>query len=262
VRTGPGGPNRHRRHDGERGYHPGVDPQLLIVAGFVALAAGVLVLLSFGSGYRLGRLLAAAPVVPIAAAVAAAGTGRAGYVGVEGRIDSAEPFADAADRPLVFRRTRIELRRRGRWLSVEDSREAVPFTLREGLDEIAVDTDVLGPGVVVLPRESTGVAADLPDRVPAGTALDTPARAVIQQISAVEHALALGVPTLRPDGSVVLTAGTGRPLVVSTLERDEAMRVLAGGGRWRAIVVAVLLGIGVALLIVGLVWASIQGLAG
>jgi hypothetical protein len=239
-----------------------VDPQILIVAGFIALAAGVLALLSFGSGYRLGRLLAATPTVPIAAALAAAQTGRAGYVAVEGRIDSEAAFADAADRPLVCRRTRVELRRRGRWVTVEDGREAVPFSLREGLDQIAVDTDALGPGLVVLPRESTGVAGDLGDRVPAGTAPDTPARAVIQQVSAVEHAVVLGVPTRREDGSVVLTAGAGRPLILSTLERDEAMRVLAGGGRWRATSVVLLLGAGLALVVGGLVTASARALLG
>ncbi len=251
-----------RGRPSRRGYHPAVDPQILIVAGFVALAAGVLTLLSFGSGYRLGRLLAATPIVPIAAAVEAAESGRAGYVAVEGRIDSETAFTDAADRPLVCRRTRVELHRRGRWVTVEDGREAVPFSLREGLEEIAVDQDALGPGLVVLPRESTGIAGDLADRVPAGTAPDTRARIVIQQVSAVEHAIALGVPTRRANGSIVLTAGTGRPLILSTLERDEAMRVLAGGGRWRATSVALLLGAGVVLVVVGLLMASAQALLG
>lgn len=239
-----------------------MDPQLLVVAGFIALAAGALLLLSFGSGFRIGRLLAATPVVPIPAAVAAAETGRAGYVGVMGRIDSEDAFPDSVDRPLVFRRTRIEIRRLGRWQTVEDGRESVPFSIREGLDGIAVDAGALGPGLVTLPREATGVAADLADRVPSGTRPDTPARALIQQVSAVEHALVLGVPVRRPDGSVTLSAGAGRPLVVSTLERDEAMRVLAGGGRWRPMTVAVLLATGLILVVAGLALGVVQAVLG
>jgi hypothetical protein len=229
-----------------------VDPQALIVAGVIALAAGSLALLGFGPGYRIGRLLAATPEVPIAAAVDAAESGRAGYVRVAGRVDSERDFPDAMHRPLVFRRTRIEVRRGSRWTTVEDGREVVPFSLREGLDGIAIDVDALGPGLVVLQRESVGVAADLPDRVPDGTPPTTPARALIEQVSAVEHAIALGVPTRRKDGTVAMTAGTGRPLILTTLEPDEAMRVLAGGRRWRAFAVAVLLGAGVVLVVVGL----------
>jgi hypothetical protein len=53
----------------------------------------------------------------------------------------------------------------------------------------------------------------------------------IDQISAVEHATAAGVPTLARDGSTLLTAGMGRPLLLTTLDPDEAMRVLASDQR-------------------------------
>ena len=69
-----------------------MDPQLLIVVGFIALAAGALALLSFGPRFRVGRLLAATPDVPISAAIEAAGAGRAGYVRLAGRIDSDTDF--------------------------------------------------------------------------------------------------------------------------------------------------------------------------
>ena len=48
-------------------------------------------------------------------------------------------------------------------------------------------------------------------------------------MSSVEHAIVAGVPAIDPaDGTVRMTAGLGRPLILTTLERDEAMRVLAG----------------------------------
>jgi hypothetical protein len=235
-----------------------VDPQLLIVAGFVTLSAGVLVLLSFGPRFRVGRLLAATPTSTIAAAREAAAVGQGRYVRLSGRVDSESEFEDAAHRPLVFRRTRIQLRRGRRWQTQEESREQVPFELSSGLDAIDVDVEALDIGLVVLPRESTGRAADLPDRLPPGTRPDTPARVVIEQVSSVEHAIALGQPIRRTDGSVVLTSGTGRPLVLTTLELDDAMRVLTGGDRRRTLLAASLLGAGLLLVVAGLV----IGLAG
>ena len=53
----------------------------------------------------------------------------------------------------------------------------------------------------------------------------------IEQVSSVEHATASGVPTLSADGDVVLGPGLGRPLLLTTLEVDEAMRVLASDQR-------------------------------
>ena len=63
------------------------------------------------------------------------------------------------------------------------------------------------------------------------------------------------------DGAVQMTGGTGRPLVVCTLEREEAMRVLAAGARARPIAAAVALAGGMALLIAGIGWALVAGAA-
>jgi hypothetical protein len=235
-----------------------VDSQLLIIGGFLALAAGSLILLSFGPRYRVGRLLAATPRTSVERALAVAEQGPSTYLRVDGRIDSEQEFEDAEHRPLVLRRTRVQVRRGRSWTTVEDGREVVPFALDEGLAAIAVDADALDVGLIVVPRESSGTAADIPDRVPAGTAPGTPARIVIEQVSSVEHAIVLGTPVRRPDGTTMLTAGTGRPLVLTTLERDEALRMLTGGDRPRALLAAGLLGAGVLLVGGGLV----IGLAG
>jgi hypothetical protein len=69
----------------------------------------------------------------------------------------------------------------------------------------------------------------------------------------------LGVPVATPDGRVAITAGTGRPLVVCTLQRDEAMRVLAEGGRARPVAAAVALGGGLLGLAIGMAWALLAG---
>ena len=69
----------------------------------------------------------------------------------------------------------------------------------------------------------------------------------------------LGVPVVGGDGRPLLTAGTGRPLVVCTLEQAEAMRIIAGGRRTRPVAAAAALVGGLALLGIGMAWALVAG---
>jgi hypothetical protein len=240
-----------------------VTPLVAIVAGLVALAAGTLLLRSYGPRMRVGRLLAVTPTVEISAARAMAVAGDRRYVRVDGRLDADEPFPDEHERPLVFRRRRLEARHDAGWTLLDQQRQTVPVRLREGLDEIGIDVEALDVGLVTLVRESLGTAAEAATALPGGPAGrlpgDTPVRLQVEQLSAVEHATVLGVPHREADGTVTMTAGTGRPLVVCTLERDEAMRVIAGGRRARPVAAAVALGGGLLLLAVGLAWALVAG---
>jgi hypothetical protein len=179
------------------------------------------------------------------------------YVAIRGRIDAEDEFEDDAHRPLVLRRARIQLRRTGTaWATVDEHIEAVDFAVREGLDAIAIDHGALDTGLVVVPRESVGTAADAPDRVPEGTAPTTPMRLLVEQVSSVEHATVLGVPTVGPaPDQVRLTAGLGRPLVLTTLENAEAMRILAQGGPRRPLVAALAFAVGFVAVTLGLAWA-------
>lgn len=235
-----------------------MDPLLLVLAGAGALGAGAAVLRSFGASYRVGRLIAATRTVTVAEALAIASGGSARYVRVSGRIDSDAEFEDADHRPLVVRRTRLQLRRGGRWATIDERTEVVPFEVREGLDGIAVDTAAIGDGLVVVPRHSVGMAGEIPDRVPPGTPPDIPARLLVELVSSVDHAAVLGVPVTEPGGRARLTAGRGRPLVLSTLEDAEAMRLLAAGGRVRMRLAAGLLAGGLILLAAGIGWAAVS----
>jgi hypothetical protein len=230
-----------------------VSPLIPLIAGLAALAAGALVLRTYGPNYRVGRLLASTPSVSVAEARHLATQGRPRYVRVSGRIDAEDEFEDDAHRPLVFRRTRLQLRRETRWVSFEDRRERVRFEVRDGLDAIVVDDAALDTGLVVIPRESVGTAADLTDRVPPGTPPDAPVRLRVDQVSSIEHAIVLGVPGLDGDGGLQLSAGLGRPLVLTTLEPDEAMRVLAQGHAHRPLIAAACLAAGLGLVVIGLV---------
>lgn len=242
-------------------------PLLLLALGLAMLVAAAVVLRSFGPRYRVGRLLASTPRVSVGEALALAREGTVRYVRVDGRIDAEDEFEDADHRPLVFRRTRLQAAAGRGWRTIEDRRDQVAFTINEGLDTIAIDTDALDAGLVVVPRESVGTAADLGVRA-AGADGDagrpaedlppeTPVRARIEQLSSVEHATALGVPVAAPSGAR-LTAGLGRPLVLTTLEPREAMRILAEGRTAAPRVAAALIGGGVVATVVGAAWFMLE----
>ncbi len=162
---------------------------------------------------------------------------------------------DENDRPLVYRRQRLQ-RREGRgWTTLDDDRVAVPFGLEDRQTYLAVDIGSLGDGLVVVPRESVGVASDLPpEMLPDGVLpSDTPVRIRIDQLSAIEQATVAGVPMLGPTGDPTLTAGAGRPLIVTSLAPDEAMRILASERRGTVRSVAALLVVDLGCIAAGLV---------
>ncbi len=224
-------------------------PILVAVLGVLALVAAWLLLRSLGPRYRVGRLLAVARRVSVDDALALAMRPDPPYVRIDGRIDAEDEFEDADHRPLVFRRTRVEVRRGDRWVVVEDGRESIPFEVREGLSGIAVDASGLGDGLIVVPRESLGVAADLPDRVPSDLATTAPVRVIIEHLSSVDHVSALGVPSVDDAGRPQLGAGRGRPLIVTNLEPHEAMRILVGDHRYVPLAASVGLAGGAVLLV-------------
>jgi hypothetical protein len=240
-----------------------VTPLLLAGLGLAVLAAGLGILVSFGHRYRVGRLLATAPLVSVAEAIRIAAAGPPRYVRIEGRIDSEREFEDADHRPLVLRRTRIDARTAfgGLWRAVEDGIEVVPFQLNEGLDSIGIDESGLRDGLVVVPRESVGVAGDLDDRLPTEVPRDTPTRVTIEQVSSVEHAIVLGLPVVDGAGQPRMTAGLGRPLILTTLEIPEAMRILTGGAILRARIASGFLVVGAALLLLAGAWWVVGSIA-
>ena len=233
---------------------------VLAVAGVAMLAVGALLLRRTGSAYRVARLLAVAPQVELGeiAALADAGPDRRWYVRTHGRISSDEDFPDELNRPLVFRRRRLERADgRGAWHVLDEERLAVPFGIEDRQSFVAVDVDALGDGLVVVPRESAGTAAELPPEItdPLPERLDptTPVRLRIDQVSAVEHATVCGVPDHGPDGGPRLTAGLGRPLILSVVEPDAAMRLLAAGRRGTVLLAGACLVCGLGLVALALV---------
>ena len=228
------------------------------------VVVAAILLRGIGSAYRIGRTLSAAPELALAdvVALAAGATGvpprprHPRYVRTRGRISSEEEFPDEHDRPLVYRRQRLQRRSGRAWTTLDDDRVAVAFGIEDRQAFLAVDVDALGDGLVVVPREAVGVASDLPaTMLPEGVTLppDAPVRVRIDQLSAIEQATVAGVPTLGPSGEPTLSAGAGRPLIVTSLAPDEAMRILGSERRGTVKAAAALLVAGLGCLAVGLV---------
>jgi hypothetical protein len=240
-----------------------IGPALLVI-GLLCGLLGYLLLRRSGTGWRVGRLLAAAPLRSLTEAAAIAARGDQAYIRLHGRVDSDEEFPGDDGKPIVYRRRRLQQRSgRSGWETFDDERLAVPFGLSEKGERVGIDTDGLGDGLVVVPRESEGVASDVSSDAVSGElphmAPDTPVRLHIELISSVDHATATGVPLLAEDGSVVLGPGLGRPLVLTTLDTDEAMRLLGGGRRGELLAATALLvaaplviGVGLIALVLGL----------
>jgi hypothetical protein len=226
----------------------------LAIGGVVAILAGWAALSGLGARFRVGRLLAVTPQVSLEMAQQLAAAGEQRYVRVHGRISSDEEFPDEHDRPLVYRRRRLLVAGGPTgWQVVGDEREAVPFGVEQRGTFIALDAAQLEDGLVVIPREAEGRVADLPPAQRAGLDPAAPTRLLIEQVSAVEHAFACGVPAAGPAGTTVMRAGTGRPLILTTLEIAAAMRILGRGRRRRIWLAAGLLVTGPVLLLAGLV---------
>jgi hypothetical protein len=231
---------------------------IVILVGVACGVIGWLLLRQSGSGWRIGRLLAAAPHRSLEEAGAIAASGEPEYVRLHGRVESDEEFPGDGDRPVVYRRRRLQ-RRSGRkgWETFDDERLAVPFALSERGVAVAIDVDALGEGLVVVPRVADGVAADLTQEAAVEAlpemAPETPVRLRIEQVSTVDHATATGVPQPGPDGTVLLGPGLGRPLLLTVLDVDEAMRVLASDQRRELLLAAALLVAAPIVVIVGLI---------
>jgi hypothetical protein len=237
----------------------GIAAALLAAIGMLLIGATGFLLRSVGSAWRVARVLGSTREVPLSAIGEA--TGR--YVKTHGRIGSDEEFPDEHQRPLVFRRTRVQhTASGGQWETLNDDRVAVPFWIEERGDELTIDVDALGDGLVVVPRIAEGVAAELPTslgmEVPPTLSGEAPVRVRIDQVSAVEHATAAGLVERTPNGHR-LTAGMGRPLILTTVAPDAAMRLLASEHRPRVIGAAALGVTGLGFLAAALV-AAVFGL--
>jgi len=241
----------------------------IALIGAVLMVVGLLLSRRTDVRTRAGQLLAGlSPISPTEALRLAALRGEsAPYLAIKGSIDAPEIFEDEHHRPLVFRRERVSIADDQGWRVIDDAVRSLPFVISDASSAINIVTADLADGLVVVERRWEGSVAELhaagreyqsPETaglVAAIAASDSTrgARVGLEQISNLDRATAAGQLV---DGE--LRAGAGRPLVVTTLERAEALRLLGGEGRGRlasSTLALALLALGLLLLLGGIALA-------
>lgn len=237
----------------------------IALIGVALLVIGVLLSRRTDARTRAGQLLAGlSPISPTEALKLAALRGdSAPYLAIKGSIDAPEIFEDEHHRPLVFRRERVSIADEGGWRVIDTAERSLPFVVSDPSSSISIATTDLADGLVVVERRWEGSVAELhaagreyqrPETAALVAALATSdptrgARVGLEQISNLDRATAAGQLV---DGE--LRAGAGRPLVVTTLERADALRLLGGEARGRLVsstLALALLAIGLLLLLGG-----------
>ncbi len=211
---------------------------LLLASGALLIALSIWSSRRGGTRTRAARLMAGvAPVTPREALL----VGDGHYLAVSGNIDAAEAFEDESHRPLVYRRERVLIADGAMWREIERVVRSVPFVISDGDHSLAIDAAHLGDGLVVIERQWDGSVAELaaahrdyqnPESATLVTQLATAApatgaRVILEQISTLDRGTAAGL--LR--GGALTAGGAGQPLVLTTLDRREALRILGSGQR-------------------------------
>jgi hypothetical protein len=241
----------------------------IALIGAALLVIGLLLSRRTDARTRAGQLLAGlSPISPTEALKLAALRGdSAPYLAIKGSIDAPEIFEDEHHRPLVFRRERVSIADEGGWRVIDTAERSLPFVVSDPSNSISIATADLADGLVVVERRWEGSVAELhaagreyqrPETAALVAALATSdptrgARVGLEQISNLDRATAAGQLV---DGE--LRAGAGRPLVVTTLERADALRLLGGEARGRLVsstLALALLAIGLLLLLGGVALA-------
>jgi len=237
--------------------------------GAALIVAGLLLSRRTDVRTRAGQLLAGlSPISPTEALRLVALRGEsAPYLAIKGSIDAPDIFEDEHHRPLVYRRERVSIADEQGWRVIDDAVRSLPFVISDASSAITIATADLADGLVVVERRWEGSVAELhaagreyqsadTAALVAALAASDPsrqARVGLEQISNLDRATAAGQLV---DGE--LRAGAGRPLVVTTLDRAEALRLLGGEGRGRlasSTLALALLALGLLLLIGGIALA-------
>lgn len=238
----------------------------IALIGVALVVIGLLLSRRTDARTRAGQLLAGlSPISPTEALkLAEQRGGSVPYLAIKGSIDAPEIFEDEHHRPLVFRRERVSVADEGGWRVIDTAERSLPFVVSDPSNSISIATDDLADGLVVVERRWEGSVAELhaagreyrrPETASlvAALAASDPtrgARVGLEQISNLDRATATGQLV---DG--VLRAGAGRPLVMTTLDRADALRLLGGEARGRLVtstLALALLAIGLLLLLGGI----------
>ena len=154
---------------------------------------------------------------------------------VVGRVRCGDPILTAEDDRLVAFHRDVEVQLpNGTWRPIERLRESRSFELWDHDGSLTVDAATVHEPLVVLPHVWDGPPDELSEvyepavaRITAEVGPPGAARSVAHMLSVVERLMVLADVHRAPDGGIALAPPRGG-YVITSLELDEAMRILGG----------------------------------
>lgn len=227
---------------------PPLLPAGLLLLAALAAAGGLVAMRRSGAEQGIARRLAGARPVRLSDLFSTTELPTR-PVRIAGRIRCPDPILTARGERLVARHRDVEVQPEGRrWRTIERSRESRGFELWDHGGSLAVDPSQAAEPLVVIPHVWRGSTAELQDsphlaavaRLGGGP---MPARATTRSVSVVERLLVLAIVVRDEAGALWLRPPPGG-YIISTLELDDAMRLLGGPHRRLLLAGYALLGIG------------------
>ena len=244
-------------------------PAMLLLVGSAVLAAGVLLTRASGGWSSAARRLGAAREAPVGDLVSAAEL-PSRPVRVMGRIRCHNPLVSERDDRLVAVHRDVEVRLPdGTWRTIERLRESRGFDLWDHAGTVPIDPARAAEPLVAIPHVWRGSADELTDaryrsaieRLEADLGPISQARSLTRMVSVVERLQVLAQPRRDAAGSLVLDP-PGGGYVISALDLDAAMRLLAGPRRRMLLSGVGLVAAGAMGMLAGLIAAVVGLLAG
>lgn len=212
-------------------------PLWLMLGGLLLLAAGLLSVRRSGARPAMARRLAGAREVRVGELLdlEPGDPLPPRPVRVTGRIRCAEPIVTRdGDRLVAFHRDVQVMPVRGGWRSVERLRETRSFELWDHDGSLPIDPASAADPLIVLPHVWDGSPDELDEsyaaalsRVTAEEGTLRGARATTRMLSVIDRILVLASVRRDENGAVALIPPRGG-YIISSLELDDAMRLLGG----------------------------------
>ena len=212
-------------------------PAWFALGGLVLLGLGLVLVSRSGARPGIGRRLAGARPLRVGQVLDLGPGDRLPErpARVIGRIRCSDPIITSQDDRLVAFHRDVEVALpRGGWRSIERLRESRSFELWDHDGSLPVDPAEAAEPLVVLPHVWAGSVEALDEtyagavaRVSAEHGRPTRARSTTRMVSVVDRLLLLAAITRDAEGRVALAPPRGG-YVVSSLELDDAMRLLGG----------------------------------
>ena len=213
---------------------PPLLPAGLLLLAVLAAAGGLLAIRRSGAEQGIARRLAGARQVRLSELF----TMRelpVRPVRIAGRIRCPDPILTGRGDRLVARHRDVQVQAGHGWRSIERIRESRGFDLWDHGGSLAVDPAQAAEPLVVIPHVWRGSTAELEDQAHLSAVErlgggPMPARSITRTVSVVERLLLLASVVRDEAGAIWLRPPPGG-YVISTLELDDAMRLLGGPHR-------------------------------